>query len=462
MIREIASTKTYLMDNEIEKIIEVSKSLDLMSSFYEADVFIDVLSKYDDEAIVVAHSKSIKNSLYSENVIGQKALIENEPGVITALKTGEIIKDIKALTQEFKLVKQRIQPITLDGKVIAVLIVEKDISTEVKGEFYINKDNQNQNSKEFINLIKNNNFLTDNLNSAILIYDKNGKLKIKNKKAVEMYENIGFECDIQDMHYNELHIEKHKFEEILIDDNYNETTEISRGDMFFKVKTISIKDDEFKVCKIVQDISDLKKKEEELVLKTVAVREAHHRVKNNLHTVISIIRKQSRLSQNEEVKSCLDSTTKRVYAILSTHYLLSKEVDNNISILKAINLLVSNIQSGYLQSKEINISITGEDFKIGGEKATALLLVINEIIQNCYDHAFENRGYGNIQILVNEDNESKSIAIIDDGVGFNTENINKNSLGTYIIDSYITQMLKGTINRSSSESGTEVLLTIPL
>ena len=354
------------------------------------------------------------------------------------------------------------EKVPLDGKVIAVLIVEKDISTEVKGEFYINKDNQNQNSKEFINLIKNNNFLTDNLNSAILIYDKNGKLKIKNKKAVEMYENIGFECDIQDMHYNELHIEKHKFEEILIDDNYNQTTEISKGDMFFKVKTISIKDDEFKVCKIVHDISDLKKKEEELVLKTVAVREAHHRVKNNLHTVISIIRKQSRLSQNEEVKACLDSITNRVFAILSTHHLLSKEVDNNISILEAINLLVSNIKSGYLQSKEINISITGEDFKIDGEKATALLLVINEIIQNCYDHAFENRGYGNIQILVNEDNESKSIAIIDDGVGFNTENINKNSLGTYIIDSYITQMLKGTINRSSSESGTEVLLTIPL
>ena len=276
-----------------------------------------------------------------------------------------------------------------------------------------------------------------------------------------MYKNIGFECDIQDMHYNELYIENKKFEDILLDENYNEINEVSIGEMFFKIKTIHIKDDEFKVCKIVQDISDLKKKEEELVLKNVAVREAHHRVKNNLHTVISIIRKQSRLSQNEEVKNCLDNITNRVFAILSTHHLLSKEVDNNISIIEAINLLVSNIQSGYLYNKDIDICITGEDFKISGEKATALLLVINEIIQNCYDHAFENRDYGKIQILVNEDNEFKSIAIIDDGVGFNTENINHKRLGTYIIDSYITQMLKGTLKRSSSENGTEVLLTIP-
>ncbi len=114
-----------------------------------------------------------------------------------------------------------------------------------------------------------------------------------------------------------------------------------------------------------------------------------------------------------------------------------------------------------MYNKDIDICITGEDFKISGEKATALLLVINEIIQNCYDHAFENRDYGKIQILVNEDNEFKSIAIIDDGVGFNTENINHKRLGTYIIDSYITQMLKGTLKRSSSENGTEVLLTIP-
>ncbi len=74
-------------------------------------------------------------------------------------------------------------------------------------------------------------------------------------------------------------------------------------------------------------------------------------------------------------------------------------------------------------------------------------MVINEILQNCYDHAFSDREHGTIQILINKDNDYRNIAIIDDGIGFDSNNINKNSLGTYIIDSYITQMLKGNIER---------------
>lgn len=462
-ISKICIENTYLNEEQVEKIIEVSKSLELMANFYESDVFIDVLSKNKNEALVVCHGKPQNKSLYSENVVGKKALNENEPGVIKTLNLGITTRDIKALTQEYKLVQQTIQPIVLENEVIGVLIVEKDISNELKNEFDINQNNKTQSEKshEFINLIKNNNFLTDNLNSAILIFDKNGTLKIKNKNAVQMYKKLGFICDIQDMHYNDLYIEPEKFEQILLNENYDETNEVCIDTLFFKIKTIHIKDDEFKIVKIIEDISDLKQKEAELVLKSVAIREAHHRVKNNLYTVISLLKKQSRISNNEEVKHCLDNITNRVFAILSTHHLLSKELDNNISVIDAINLLVSNIQGGYCDNKDINIYISGEDFKISGEKATALLLVMNEVIQNCYDHAFLDKEKGNIQILINEEDEYKNIAVIDNGIGFTNENLDKKSLGTFIIDSYINQVLKGSIERLSNENGTKILLKIP-
>lgn len=324
MIRDICREYTHLNECEIEKIIEVSKSLDLMASLYNSDVFIDVLSKDKNEAFVVSHAKPKNKSLYKDIVIGQIALNENEPGVIKTLNTGITTRDIKALTQECKVVSQNIQPIKLNDKVIAVLIVE-----------------------------------------------------------------------------------------------------------------------------------------EELVLKSVAVREAHHRVKNNLQTIVSLLRKQSRISNNEEVKNCLDNITNRVFAILSTHHLLSKEVNNNISILSAMNLLAGNIQGGYCDNKDINICIKGEDFKINGEKATALLLVMNEVIQNCYDHAFEGREHGNIQILVNEESDSKNIVVIDDGVGFQEKHENKDSLGTYIINSYVKEVLKGSIERNSDDTGTKILIKVP-
>lgn len=468
IISLLCHENTYLTEREIGKIIEVSKSLNLISNFYEKDVFIDVLAKNKNEAIVVSHGKPKNKSIYMEDVVGKKALLENEPGVINTLITGITTRDIKALTQEYKVVKQTIQPITLDDKVIAVLIVEEDISNELKYEFEISTDNKYDKSKEngsknFINLIRENSFLVDDLNSAILIFDKSGKLRVKNNNAIEIYKKLGFTCELQQIYYDEINLESKKLEDMLQCEDYNIETEVCIDKFFFKIKTRITDDDELKVIKIIEDISDIRQKEAELVLKSVALKEANHRIKNNLQTVISIIRKQSRLSKNEEVKFCLDNIINRVFAILSIHQLLSKETDDNISVQEAINLLIDNIQGGYCDNKDINIYVTGEDFRIQGEKASALLLVINEVIQNCYDHAFTGRESGNIQILMNKEDKYHNIVIIDNGVGFKeNENQDKKSLGTFIIDSYITQVLRGIIKRKSDKYGTEILIKIPL
>ncbi len=467
-IVEICREYTNLNKVEVNKIIEVSKSLDLMADFYERDVFLDVLTQNKKEAIVVSHGKPKSKSIYDENVVGKKALEANEPGVIKTLHSGITTRGIKALTQEYKLVKQTIQPISLQDKIIGVLIVETDISSELKNEFNIdiNKKNQKSNFKDFIDLVKMNNFLIDDLNSAVLVFDEKGLLKIRNKHAIKIYQKLGYADDIQDMHYDDINLEHIKLKEILKYDNcdkqYREEHDICIGKFSLKIKTIISKNQEFKIIKIIEDITDLKAKEAELVLKSVAIKEANHRIKNNLQTVISIISRQSRLSKNDEVKACLDNIRNRVFAIFSIHHLLMDRMDDSISILQAINLLIANIQSSYCDNKDINIYIIGEDFDIEGEKSTALLLVINEVIQNCYDHAFSGRERGSIKIMTNKEENYKSIAIIDDGNGIDKKDSNKRkTLGTFIIDSYITQVLKGTLEIQSDKNGTKVLIKVP-
>ncbi|MDR0880713.1 MAG: histidine kinase N-terminal domain-containing protein [Clostridioides sp.] len=332
-IREICERDTYLNQVEIDEIVEVSKSIQFMADFYESDVFIDVPGKNVSEAFVVAHSMPENKSIYKEEIVGKPALQENEPGVIEVFKIGKLKRDMKAITQEDKVVRQTIQPINLADKVIGVIIVEKYISEDLKED-----------------------------------YD---------------------------------------------------------------------------------------------LMRSVAVKEAHHRVKNNLYILISLLRKQRRLTNNEEVKSCLDNTVNRVYAILSTHKLLSKGVSDKTSVIEAIDLLVSNMQGEYSGNKDIRISISGDDFKICGDRLTSLLLSMNEIIQNCFDHAFRGRDAGNIDILIYEEVEFKNIAITDNGVGLDESKVNNDSLGTFIIDSYVKQSLKGEIERQSNKNGTKVLIKIP-
>ncbi|MDU7964991.1 MAG: histidine kinase N-terminal domain-containing protein [Clostridium perfringens] len=195
MIGTLCKEYTFLSQEEINKIREVSKSLQIMADFYESDAFIDVLDKEGNFAIVVDHAiPEDKPSLYKEKVVGKKALKENEPGVIETLKNGTVNKDIKALTQENKFVKQRIHPILNEEKVVGVVIVEKDISNELESDFKIDisSANESSESKGFLNLLREGTLITNNLHDGILVFDKKGKLVIKNTKADNIYSSLGY------------------------------------------------------------------------------------------------------------------------------------------------------------------------------------------------------------------------------------------------------------------------------
>ncbi|MCU9807504.1 hypothetical protein LEQ06_04495 [Paraclostridium sp. AKS46] len=155
------------------------------------------------------------------------------------------------------------------------MIVEKDISKELKDEFDTNK----KESKELINLIKQNSFITDNLNAAILVFDKYGNLKFKNKNTVKIYEAIGMKKDLEDVKYDEISLESEKFIDIIKSHKIEQVREVNINYCFFEVKTIVRKSEELRVIQIIQDITELKEKEAELVFKSIAVKETHHRVK---------------------------------------------------------------------------------------------------------------------------------------------------------------------------------------
>lgn len=105
-IRELCKEYTNLTDEDVDKIIEISSSIEIVANLEECDAFIDVPSKKSDEAIVVAEGRK-KESIYIDSVVGKKALRINEPGVIRTLKTGEVFKGVRALTQENRFVRQK-------------------------------------------------------------------------------------------------------------------------------------------------------------------------------------------------------------------------------------------------------------------------------------------------------------------------------------------------------------------
>lgn len=455
IIRDICINKTFLDEESINKIIEVSKSAQILADFNECDIFIDVLSRDKNSALVVFHGKPTSSeSIYRDNVVGAEAFRKNEPGVLKTLQTGVPCKDIKAITQENKIVKQKISPVKNHlNEVIGVLISERDISEKLSSDFKIESTNNELVKLVGINDI--NNIITNNLDDGVLIFDNNGKLLIANSNAKDIYTKLGYFQEIIGMSYNNLSLDKMKFSDIIrnVEKSRKNIKEIPFGDFYFKVTRIYIENNcKYKLISVIKDITDSRKKEKEMELKEVEVKEAHHRIKNNLQATAALLRRQSRLCINETSRDLLDGCVSRILTIASTHDLLSKSNGDKISAKAAISAILTNIET--LEDKKITHKIIGDDFYIHGAKATALLIVINEIAINSYKHGFKDIDYGNILVEISKSDEDITLTINDNGKGFDVESCEKSGLGISIIESYVTEVLNGKIITESNENGT--------
>ncbi|PAE19332.1 hypothetical protein CHH80_17180 [Bacillus sp. 7504-2] len=439
-----------LTKEDINKIIEVADSIDVVGDSLDCDIFIDIPSRQKDGAIVVYHVKPRIKSIYKHSPTGQRAEIGNEPGVWQTLQTGKVSKNIKAKTQEGRYITQNIYPIFNREKVIGTLIMERDISYNIMHFSMNHKANYDMSST--LILIKN---LNDYLDDAILIFDHTGKLLTKNVKADILFHSLGFTEENEGKHFNELRLIDMTFEQFLQADNTQH--EIKIGNFYFLMKKVMVPNGERKLAIILQDITQLKDKDAEISMKTVAIREIHHRIKNNLQTIASMLRLQSRRSESEEAKKILKDSLNRILSIAATHELLSKQLSDEINLIEVIDFVLKNLQASYTESDEIQLFFTfNEEFLIESDKATVIALIVNELVQNCYDHAFKGLEKGEIIVDVNKQNEIVTINVQDNGVGFRyTEEIEK-SLGFSIVQSYVRDKLRGKLGITKREKGTDV------
>lgn len=463
-LEELCKTYTSLSMDDISTLERYIDILPIIADLVKADVFIDCLTMEANKAIVVAEAKpKMHLSIYKGSVVSQLALRDNEPAVLRTLETGIITRDLKAITQENVMVNQNVVPIKNDfGKTIAVLIMEQDASDDIKHNRHMEilAETTQQLTESLLNYKESNGKynVTQHINDAILIFDLNGISIFANPAAYELYGKLGYKDDINGMNFNNLVLDDSNFKEI-VKSNQSIIKEINIGELILEIKYIVSDDKEYIkiLTMLVKDVTEVKEKEKELILKSVAMQEIHHRVKNNLQTMVSILRLQARRIKNEQANFILRETINRILSIAITHEILAKTGIDNIDIKVIIKKLVKEIKNiGLSIGKDIKIKIQGDSILMDSDKATFVSLVINELLQNCIQHAFTNKNEGNICINVQNGIMYSHISIIDDGDGFNPEEVNSESLGLNIVNSIIKDKLQGTLRVDSSIDGTVI------
>lgn len=217
---------------------------------------------------------------------------------------------------------------------------------------------------------------------------------------------------------------------------------------------------------IIQDITELRKKDQELLIKSVVIKEIHHRVKNNLQTIASLLRLQSRRAQSAEAKAVLTDCIGRVNSIAIVHEYLSQHEDGLINVAQVAKGIYKAIVSSMLHPEfQLKTEFQAQELLLPSEKATSIALILNELLQNSIEHAFEGRREGTLQVFFQGNGGYYELVITDDGVGLPQDfDINKTiSLGLKIIKTMSETELKGNfIFENRPEGGTKAMIRFPM
>lgn len=459
-IERLCREYTNLTEEEIEIIKRIGGSLQTMANLEDADFFIDCLTKDATTAIVVAEAKPENvPSSYKKTVVGLLAEPQNEPAVARTFKLGLSTKQMKALTQEYATVIQSVEPIWHGERVIGVLIEEKnaDETNEMRDRIRFTEQSYAKLANVLTRLDEEGSWLADCIDESIILVDMKGYVSYRNKMARNLYQKLGYTVDILGQPYRGIALHGSNLEWFDQDANYS-GIEVVSGDLTLTVKQISLKSNNVDFAVMIQDITHIREKEKELILKSVAIKEMHHRIKNSLQMIASLLRLQGRRTKSIEAKKVLDDGMNRILAIASTHKLLAKVGVDQVNIRDVLEHIKDNTVRYFLKPTiDVDVEIRGEGFQVDSEISTSVALVVSELLQNSLQYAFNDRKVGGkILIEIENDGRQSKFSVSDNGKGFDINNLKEDSLGLSIVFSIVKDKLKGTINVRSSDKGTSI------
>ncbi|MEI7810837.1 MAG: histidine kinase dimerization/phosphoacceptor domain -containing protein [Ignavibacteria bacterium] len=199
-------------------------------------------------------------------------------------------------------------------------------------------------------------------------------------------------------------------------------------------------------------------KEKEILLK-----EVHHRVKNNMQIIYSLLDLQANFLTDDRMTEVLQTSQNRIQAMALVHELLYKSPDfTSIDIKKYFTHLAEYLVCSYITDKErIEIVIDIDNLTMSIDKIIPIGLIVNEIISNSLKHAFPERRQGRILFSMKKDSNKNCVILLsDNGIGTPDEINTKDqkTLGLFLISS-LTEQIDGTLQISGSNSGTEYTIT---
>ena len=211
---------------------------------------------------------------------------------------------------------------------------------------------------------------------------------------------------------------------------------------------------------LIRDVTELRRRDRQILGKDATIREIHHRVKNNLQTVAALLRLQARRLDEPGARAALEESVRRVSTIAMVHETLSLALEESVQFDAIADRVLAMCAEVAAPESDVSVVRRGEFGQLPAEVATPLAMILTELVQNAVEHARAT----SIEAQVERTEGRLVLVVRDDGCGLpeGFDLAASPRLGLQIVRTLVESELQGTIELSGGAGGTAATLTVPL
>ncbi len=483
----LLSGRSSVTIDQAHRLRELVADWQLLSDLSFADLILWVPIRKDIKLwptghVAVAHIRpTTAATVFAHDVIGNEVSWGSHPTLDEALSSGEIGSSSEPEKLGEIMVKEETIPVLFDGQVIAV--ISRHRNAELMRSPSSLELNYREIAKNLYQMVSQGSFPYTGAGSifeplprvgdGLIRLDVNGVISYASPNARSAFSRMGWKQEIENNKLGDI-------AEAVIKSSPDAHEEGIRTRLNGRVlRRVEIDNqgttidllilpllhgaDRVGAIVLLQNVTELRRRDRELVTKDATIREIHHRVKNNLQTVSALLRLQARRIEDPGAASALNEAVRRIASIALVHETLSSSTENTVAFDEVLTSLITHALELSPRMGELSIERNGQLGSLESRLATPLSLVVTELMHNALEHGLAQQG---TKLLIDVQRYSNEcvVKINDDGIGLpdGFDITTSSNLGLQIVRTLTENELKGKLTLISTDSGTVATLRFPL
>ncbi|OFT95565.1 sensor histidine kinase [Brevibacterium sp. HMSC22B09] len=312
---------------------------------------------------------------------------------------------------------------------------------------------------------------------GLVVLAREGRVRYVSPNGISVLHRLGHEGDIEGLYLAEivsgLIKQQRPVDEALplvLTGRAAWRTEVEAGRVAVSLRSVPLSRGGVRTGALVllRDVSEIRRRERDLLSRDAMIREVHHRVKNNLQTVSALLRLQQRRTESPHAKESLSEAMRRVEMISIVHDVLSQGIETEVNFDEIVDKGLRLTPELASPNIRVDVSRRGSFGPISSADSTALALALTELVTNAVEHGFggfdeDEEVEGSVTVTPRRYDDRLEVIVADTGVGISGERGPGSGLGTQIVRTLITTNLEGNIEwRPRPGGGTEAVIDVPL